>query len=105
MRPVYPAAPGAPGLFALSDEGARRGFAAGAGLTPEAVFDVESPFVYSDRATALRGLKSAGVSAAVIDARGEAAVEAAYSAALAPFRRPDGTFRAGATFRCLLARS
>ena len=53
-----PPPPGAPGPFALSDEQALRKFAADAGLTPGELFDVDSPFVYPDEATAIRGLNS-----------------------------------------------
>ena len=44
LRPLMPTPPpGAPGPFALSDEAALRQFAAGAGLDPVEVFDVDSP--------------------------------------------------------------
>jgi len=100
-----PPAPGAPERFALSDEAALRAFAAGAGLEPAEVFDVDSPWRYPDLALALRGLKSSGVAARAIEHAGEEAVDAALARALAPFRRPDASFRVGATFRCLVARA
>jgi hypothetical protein len=95
--------PGAPGPFALSDEAALRAFAAAGGLTPGVVFDVDTHWYYPDEATALRGQASAGVATRAIEHAGEDAFLAAMRAALAPFRRPDGSFRLGARFRCLVA--
>lgn len=106
LRPLLPPPPpGAPGPFALSDEAALRAFASAAGLDPAEVFDVDSPWEYADLATALRGLKSHGGAARAIEHSGEDAVDSAHSRALAPFRRRDGSYRIGATFRCLLARA
>lgn len=106
LRPLLPPPPpGAPGPFALSDETALRAFATGAGLDPADVFDVDSPWRYSDLATALRGLKSHGGAARAIENSSEEAVDSAHSQALAPFRQSDGSYRIGATFRCLLARA
>jgi SAM-dependent methyltransferase len=105
LRPLLPAPPpGAPGPFALSDETTLRAFAANAGLTPVEVFDVDSPFVYPDEATAVRGLNSSGVSARAMDNSSEAAVSEAHRHALAPFRKANGGYRIHASFRCLLAR-
>jgi SAM-dependent methyltransferase len=105
LRPLMPPPPpGAPGPFALSDERALRTFAANAGLTPVEVFDVESPFVYTDEATAVRGLNAAGVAVRAMENSSEQAVTEAHARAIAPFRRPDGSYRIKATFRCLLAR-
>jgi SAM-dependent methyltransferase len=104
LKPLLPAPPpGAPGPFALSDEAALRAFAVAGGLAPGAVFDVDTPWSYHDEATALRGLGSAGVAVRAIAHAGEAAFVAAHRAALAPFRQPDGSFRIGARFRCLVA--
>ena len=104
MRPLMPPPPpGAPGPFALSDEAALRKFAADAGLEPLEVFDVDSPFVYADEATAIRGLNSSGVAARAMENTSEQAVTEAHARALAPFRQPDGSYRIEAAFRCLLA--
>ena len=104
LKPLMPPPPpGAPGPFALSEEAALRGFAAAAGLTPTSVEDVPAPFEYPDLDTALRALKSAGVTARAIEHSGEEAVDAAYAEALAPFRLGDGGFRLSATFRYLIA--
>jgi hypothetical protein len=81
-----------------------RRFAADAGLEPVAIFDVESPFVYADEVTAIRGLNASGVAARAIEHSSEPAVTAAHAKAIAPFRQPDGSYRIGGTVRCLLAR-
>lgn len=100
-----PPPPGTPGPFALSDSTALRSFAAGADLEPIEVFDVESNWEYADKATALRGLKSAGVSIRAIEHSSEDAVDVAYSMALKPFLQSCGIYRIGASFRCLLTRA
>ncbi|MDM7933598.1 class I SAM-dependent methyltransferase [Tabrizicola sp.] len=103
MKPMLPPAPpGTPGPFALSDETALRAFAIAGGLTPVAVFDVDSPWFYRDEATALRGFGSAGVATLARERVGEPAFNTAISAALAPFRQADGSFRLGARARCLV---
>ena len=104
IRPLMPPPPpGAPGPFALSDEAALRKFAADAGLTAVDIFDVDSPFVYADEATAVRGLNSAGVAVRAMENTSEQAVTEAHAKAIAPFRQIDGSYRIKATFRCLLA--
>ncbi len=106
LRPLLPVPPpGAPGPFALSDEGRLRGLAQAAGLVPERVVDVDSPWSYPDAATALRGLGSSGVAARARALAGAGAVDAAHAAALAPFHQPDGSLRIGARCRFLVARA
>jgi len=106
LRPLLPVPPpGAPGPFALSDEMTLRAFATDAGLVVGEVFDTDTPWTYPDLDTALRALKSSGVAARAIDHSGEAAVDAAHAAVFAGFRRDDGSYRIGATFRCLIARA
>lgn len=105
LRPLLPPPPpNAPGPFALSDKAALTSFAEAAGLRPEQVFDVASPFTYPDLPTALRGLNSSGVAAAARERAGEGAVSAAHAAALAPFQQVDGGYHVPAHFRCLIAR-
>ncbi len=105
LRPLMPTPPpGAPGPFALSDEAALRQFAADAGLNPVEVFDVDSPFIYTDEAAALRGLNSSGVASRAMENTSEQAVTEAHTKAIAPFRQSDGSYRVEASFRCLLAR-
>jgi SAM-dependent methyltransferase len=104
LRPLTPPPPpGAPGPFALSDEQALRKFAADAGLKPMEVFDVDSPWIYADESTAVRGLNSSGVAARAMENSGEPAVTEAHAKAIARFRQPDGSYRIKATFRCLAA--
>ena len=104
LRPLLPPPPpGAPGPFALSDEGALRAFASTAGLTALEVSDVACQWHYKDLETALRGLGASGVAAKAAEHAGEEAVNQAHAAALAPFRREDGSYRLGASFRWLLA--
>jgi ubiquinone/menaquinone biosynthesis C-methylase UbiE len=99
-----PPPPGTPGPFALSDETVLRRFATDAGLEPIEVFDVDSPWVYADEAAAVCGLMSTGNAMRAMEQTSEKAIADAYARALEPFRRPDGSYRASAWFRCLLAR-
>lgn len=102
---VPPPPPGTPGPFALSDEHALREFATKAGLAPMEVVDVDAPFHYADLSTALRGLTSSGNAIRAAELSSDDAVQKAYSDALAQFRHPDGSYRIGATFRCLFTRA
>jgi SAM-dependent methyltransferase len=105
LKPLLPPPPpGAPGPFALSDEAALRRLATDAGLHPVEVFDVDSPWVYTDDAAALRGLTSTGNAVRAMERVGEDVVIEAYTKAIAAFRQPGGGVRASAWFRCLLAR-
>lgn len=97
-----PPPPGAPGPFALSDEKALRALAKQAGLKPGKIVDVDSPFRYADLETGLRALGSSGVAARAMAHSGEDAVNKAHADALAPFRKPDGSYVIGAVFRCLI---
>jgi len=106
LKPLLPPPPpGAPGPFALSDESVLRSFAMNAGLSPEEILDVESPWHYPDLVTALTGLKSSGVAAKAMENSNEKAVDAAHTEALKSFRQSDGSYTIGANFRCLLARA
>ena len=104
LKPLLPPPPpGSPGPFALSDENSLKTFAEGAGLTALKVSDVPCEWHYPDLHTALRGLGSSGVAAKAAEYAGVEAVDKAHEAALAPFRRGDGSYRLGASFRWLLA--
>ncbi|SIS92669.1 Methyltransferase domain-containing protein [Roseivivax lentus] len=104
LKPLLPPPPpGAAGPFALSEPGKLEELAARAGLTPREVFDVDSAWRYPDLATALRGLGSSGVAFKAAETSGQAALDAAHEAVLAPFVQPDGGYRIGATFRILMA--
>lgn len=99
-----PPPPGAPGPFALSEEGVLRKFATDAGLEPVEVFDVDSPWIYANESAILRGLTSTGNAVRALEHLDEQTLNQAYAKAVAPFRQPDGSYRASAWFRCLLAR-
>jgi len=104
LKPLLPPMPAnASGPFALSGTGKLEDLAARAGLTPLDVFDVDSPWRYPDLGTAQKGLGSSGVAVKAAETSGQDALDAAHAAALAPFRRPDGSYRIGATFRVLMA--
>jgi SAM-dependent methyltransferase len=106
LRPLLPPPPpGAPGPFALSDEAALRTFACAAALEPLDMFDVDSPWQYVDLTTALRGLRASGVAARAIENSSAEAVDDAHTNALEPFRQSDGSYKIGATFRCLVTRA
>ena len=104
LKPLLPPMPAnASGPFALSEPGKLEELASSAGLTPRDVFDVDSPWTYPDLPTALKGLGSSGVAFKAAETSGQAALDAAHEAALAPFVQPDGGYRIGATFRILMA--
>lgn len=104
LKPLLPPPPpGAPGPFALSDEDTLRSFASDAGLKPITLLDGESPWVYSEEATAIRGLGSSGVAARAMETSGTEAVDAAHALAIAPFRKSDGSYCINASYRCLIA--
>ena len=106
LKSLLPPPPaGTPGPFALSDGHALREFAAKAGLAPIEVVDVDSPFHYTDLSTALRGLTSSGNAIRTAELSSDDAVRKAYAHALEQFRQSDGSYRIGATFRCLFTRS
>ena len=95
--------PGAPGPYVLSADGALEALADRAGLTAQAVREVACPWVYPDRATALRGLLASGPAVRAAELAGEEAVRDAILSAIAPFRVPGGGYRLTNTFRYLVA--
>jgi len=99
-----PPPPGTPGPFALSTEDALRKLAEAVGLVPVEIFDVEGVQQYPNLDIALRGLLSSGNAARAIEQSSEEAVRGAYLKTLAPFRRADGSYRAGTRFRIMIAR-
>jgi SAM-dependent methyltransferase len=99
-----PPPPGAPGPFALSDEGKLKALASDAGLTPLAVTDVACPWIYPDLATALRGMLSAGPAERAIRASSFERARDAVAAAIEPYRTASG-YRLNNTFRYLVARA
>lgn len=105
LKPLMPPPPsGAPGPFALSEKSKIQEFATAAGLSPIEILDVQSPWNYPDRETAIRGLMSAGTAKRPIDEHGAKVVHDVFAKALEPFERPDGRIIISAWFRCLLAK-
>lgn len=100
-----PRPPGAPEIFALSDEGALRSLVESAGLKPLEVNHTDEAWLYPDLATALRGLASSGRAVRAIECTSEDAVNEAHAKALAPLRRDDGTYRISVSTICLVARA
>jgi len=74
-----------------------------AGLTDPVAGEVDCPFSFPDLATAWRGQASIGPFRQAIEQVGADAVRAAYTAALAPFRQPDGSYRQNNVFRWVIA--
>lgn len=98
-----PPPPGAPGPWALSQDGALEALASQADLTPTEVVDVDCPWVYRDEATALRGLLSAGPAMRAIRHAGEPAAREAVLKAIAPFKTASGGYEMQNKFRYLIA--
>jgi SAM-dependent methyltransferase len=98
-----PPPPGAPGPFALSEPGALEELAHAAGLEPVGADEVEVAWEFEDEPAALRAMLSAGPAARAIEAGGEAAVAAAISRAIAPYRTATGGYSIENTWRYLLA--
>jgi SAM-dependent methyltransferase len=98
-----PPPPGAPGPFALSQDGALEALAKEAGLAPKALHDVDTPWEYPDLETALRGMLSAGPAIRAMRHSGEQPVKEAVTQAIAPFRTPSGSYRLRNKSRYLLA--
>jgi SAM-dependent methyltransferase len=106
LRPLLPPPPpGAPGPFALSSQSALEAFSSTAGLEPQEIVDVDCTWEYTSLAVALKGLASSGVSAKARIHSGDQAVNQAHEQALQSFQQPDGSYRIGASFRCLLAKA
>jgi SAM-dependent methyltransferase len=96
MRAVAPllpiALPSGPGGRALSETGVLEELAEAAGLTPLGTGDVVCPFEYADEETAVATMRSAGLIELGARTAGEDAVRSAVAGAIAPYRRPDGSF-------------
>jgi SAM-dependent methyltransferase len=98
-----PPPPGAAGPFALAAPGALEALVESAGLTAERAFDVSTPFVYDDAATAERANLSAGPTRAAIGHAGEDQVRATFAATLQQFVQPDGRVRLDNVMRVVVA--
>jgi SAM-dependent methyltransferase len=113
MAPVFravgsllpPPAPGTPGPFALSQDGALAALARHAGLQPEHEYRFIDHWRLPDLGTALRTLLSAGPMCAAIEHAGEDRVRDAVATALGPYRTADGDYRLDNEFLYLVARA
>jgi SAM-dependent methyltransferase len=100
-----PPPPGAAGPFALSEPGRLERLASSAGLTPDYVGDVPTPFIYPDLDTALRAQLSSGPALRAIEHAGEPVTRDALAGAFAGSRRADGSYRQDNSFHFLVARA
>jgi ubiquinone/menaquinone biosynthesis C-methylase UbiE len=98
-----PAPPGAPGPFALSEDGALQALVHEAGLTPVDGAEVECAWVYPDLQTALRGLLSSGPAVKAIETSGAERMAQAVTEVLAPFKKASGSYQLRNKFRYLIA--
>ena len=89
-RLLPPPPPGAPGPFALSEEGKLEDLLTTAGFTITSTTDLPTTWDYPDLATALKGLLSAGPATRAIDHSGYEKVYAAISEAAQPYLQPNG---------------
>jgi SAM-dependent methyltransferase len=99
-----PPPPGAPGPFALSDEGNLRTLAAETGFTPVDVVDVSCPWIFPDLQTALRAMLSAGPAERAIRNSSVERARDAVAASIAAYQMPSGEYRLNNKFRYLIAR-
>ncbi len=103
LRPPEPAPRSAPPP--LWQPGVLEEIASAADLRPQASFDLRSAFEFPDEHALVRGLLSPGPVSLAIRHSGEEAVARAIVEALAPRRRPDGSYRLENEWHYLLARA
>lgn len=94
--------PGAPGPFALSQDGALEALVKEAGLKPKEVQEVDCIWAYPDEETALKGLLSAGPAIRAINTSGEERVREAVIKAIDPYKTESGDYRLKNKFRYLI---
>jgi SAM-dependent methyltransferase len=100
-----PPPPGAPGPFALSEEGALVARVRQVGLDPGDEGVVTCRWDFRDLDTVLRTVLSAGPAARVITHAGEERTREAVAAAIAPFRTSTGGYHLVNEFIYLIARA
>jgi SAM-dependent methyltransferase len=94
-----PPPPGAPGPWALSEQGALEALLEKAGLKAGSSQGVVVIMPFADEETALRGLLAAGPAARAIGNAGQEATRQAVAAAIRPYRKPDGSYTLRNEFR------
>jgi hypothetical protein len=105
-RPFLPPRPAdAPPDPDLSEPGALRAIALAAQLAPVDEFDATWTLVYPDTDTLERALVAVAGLAAIVGPEREPALKQAIADGLAPFRRPDGSYRLSNEFHYLIARA
>ncbi len=104
-RLLPPAPPGAPGPFALSEDGALAELAARGGLTPGERREVVCVWDHPDEDGLLRALRSTGFAVRAAAYAGEEAVTEAALEAIAPYRTGDGGYRLENVFSYVVARA
>ena len=103
-RPFLPPRPpDAPPDPDLSRPGLLRDLATRAGLNPESEFDATWAFEYPDDATLARALVAVAGLAVLAGPEREEELKAAIVDGLAPYRRPDGSYRLSNEYHYLIA--
>lgn len=98
-----PPPPGSGGPFALAAPGALEALVERAGLTAEDAFEVPTPFVYADVASAVRANLASGPGRATIANSGADTAREALASVLQPFVGADGGVRLENVFRVVIA--
>ena len=105
-RPFMPPRPaGAPSDPDLSRPGLLRELAIEAGLLPEVEFETRWAFVYPDAGTLGRAMLAVAGLAHPVGPGRERELERAIVDGLAPYSRPDGSYRLSNEYRYLIARA
>jgi hypothetical protein len=97
--------PGAPPAAALWKPGVLEELAGAAGLTPDRAFDFTFAYEYADDARLARALIAVAGLSELVGPERESAVRSQIVDALAPYRRPDGSYRLQNDYRYLVARA
>ena len=98
-----PPAPGAPGPFALSENGMLENLVTGAGFKITRNIDLPATWDYPDQETAIKGLISAGPAARAIGHSGYQLVYNAIKTAVEPYMQASGHVVYHNKFRVVMA--
>ena len=94
-----------PGAPTLAKPGVLEEIASQAGLEPRYAFDLSYAFEYADEATLVRQQLSPGPVQLAVAEAGEERVRSVVAGSLAPFRRPDGSYRLENEWHFLIAQA